>query len=98
MALVAPCAILAYITTVCPPPCHVYKSHCRDTVDEISSMQMAVEARARQIVADMGGHLLGSSDMFWCLAPNERHPSPEVTPAKKAVLCQSTAGCSRAPV
>ena len=49
-------------------------------------MQMDVEARARQIVADMGGHWRGSYGMVCCPAHNDRNPSLQVTPGKKAVL------------
>src|SRR3546814_10444336 len=57
---------------------NVYKSQCRDTVDERSSMQMDVEARARQIVADMGGHWRGSYGMVCCPVHNDRNPSLQV--------------------
>src|SRR3546814_14505326 len=61
-------------------------------------MQMDVEARARQIVADMGGHWRGSYGMVCCPAHNDRNPSLQVTPAKKAVLFKCWAGCSQEAV
>src|SRR3546814_10556626 len=69
-----------------------------DLVDERSSMQMDVEARARQIVADMGGHWRGSYGMVCCPAHNDRNPSLQVTPGKKAVLFKCWAGCSQEAV
>src|SRR3546814_13933902 len=61
-------------------------------------MQMDVEARARQIVADMGGHWRGSYGMVCCPAHNDRNPSLQVTPGKKAVLFKCWAGCSQEDV
>ena len=61
-------------------------------------MQMDVEARARQIVADMGGHWRGSYGMVCCPAHNDRNPSLQVTPGKKAVLFKCWAGCSQEAV
>src|SRR3546814_667302 len=61
-------------------------------------MQMAVDARARQIVADMGGHWRGSYGMVCCPAHNDRNPSLQVTPGKKAVLFKCWAGCSQEAV
>src|SRR3546814_17287573 len=61
-------------------------------------MQMDVEARARRIVADMGGHWRGSYGMVCCPAHNDRHPSLQVTPGKKAVLIKCRAGCSQEAV
>src|SRR3546814_9834260 len=76
----------------------VCSSDLRDTVDERSSMQMDVEARARRIVADMGGHWRGSYGMVCCPAHNDRNPSLQVTPGKKAVLFKCWAGCSQEAV
>src|SRR3546814_6583487 len=61
-------------------------------------MQMDVEARARRIVADMGGHWRGSYGMVCCPAHNDRNPSLQVTPGKKAVLFKCWAGCSQEAV
>src|SRR3546814_5977418 len=61
-------------------------------------MQMDVEARARQIVADMGGHCRGSYGMVCCPAHNDRNLSLQVTPGKKAVLFKCWAGCSQEAV
>src|SRR3546814_5267092 len=61
-------------------------------------LQMDVEARARQIVADMGGHWRGSYGMVCCPAHNDRNPSLQVTPGKKAVLFKCWAGCSQEAV
>src|SRR3546814_17381508 len=72
---------------------NVYKSQCRDTVDERSSMQMDVEARARRIVADMGGHWRGSYGMVCCPAHNDRNPSLQVTHGQQHDLFQCWSGC-----
>src|SRR3546814_13077628 len=61
-------------------------------------MQMDIESRARQIVTDMGGHWRGAYGMVCCPAHDDRNPSLQVTPGKKAVLFQCWAGCTQEAV
>tara|TARA_R110000787_G_scaffold286293_1_gene403995 strand:+ start:5637 stop:6518 length:882 start_codon:yes stop_codon:yes gene_type:complete len=61
-------------------------------------MQMDVESRARQIVAEMDGQWRGAYGMVCCPAHNDRNPSLQVTPGKKAVLFKCWAGCSKEAV
>src|SRR3546814_4179126 len=98
MALVGPCVIYALIPTDCPSPRNLYKSQSWETVDGRSSMQMDIESRARQIVTDMGGHWRGAYGMVCCPAHDDRNPSLQVTPGKKAVLFKCWAGCTQEAV
>lgn len=59
---------------------------------------MDAEQRARQIVADMGGRWHGSYGMVCCPAHDDRNPSLQISPGKKAVLVKCWAGCDRKDV
>lgn len=59
---------------------------------------MDAEQRARQIVADMGGKWHGSYGMVCCPAHDDRNPSLQISPGKKAVLVKCWAGCDRKDV
>src|SRR3546814_19684863 len=61
-------------------------------------MQHDCEARARQVVADMGVHWRGSYGMVYCPAHNDHNPALQVTAGKKAVLFKCWAGCSQEDV